>query len=116
MVSIIELKAKFIDAGYSLKRTKIEVPLEYISLGKSFFPDYKGGYFEWHGKIEFQEKEALERLSVSLVIKLLVYIEVCKPHILNSHKFSSMVYWTNIAYTAGPEPMTCFSQIRIMLF
>lgn len=57
---IKQLKAQFVDAGYEIIRTKVEVPLEYIAMGVKEFPDYHGQYFEWHGKVEFDEIEHLQ--------------------------------------------------------
>jgi len=40
----------------------VEVPVPYLEDGKSAFPDYHGGYFEWHGKVEVGNPEDLKQL------------------------------------------------------
>ncbi len=54
---IIEgLKAEFLAAGYAVARVKLEVYYKHANEAQRlFFPEYKGGYYEWHGKV-FSDK------------------------------------------------------------
>lgn len=45
------LKAAFSDAGYAVTRVKLEVYSQHAQEAQQFFPEYKGGYYEWHGKV-----------------------------------------------------------------
>ncbi len=55
------LKSEFANNSYDIVRTKVEVPLDFINRGRREFPDYYGQYFEWHGKVEFEEIEQLKK-------------------------------------------------------
>lgn len=66
---IERLTKQFEANNYPVKRVKVEVPLEYIYLGEIAFPEYKGKYFEWHGKFIFENEEELDqarRTAISL--------------------------------------------------
>jgi len=54
------LETKFLENSYDVVRTKVEVPLEFINKGRKEFPNYKGQYYEWHGKVEFDDVEKLK--------------------------------------------------------
>lgn len=56
---IVELEASFVAAGFPATRTKVEVPLEYETDGKAAFPDFRGGYYEWHGRVKTVDPGAL---------------------------------------------------------
>lgn len=58
---IESLEAKFRENSYEVIRTKVEVPLEFINRGRKEFPNYKGQYYEWHGKVEFDDIEKLRK-------------------------------------------------------
>ncbi len=47
--------------GYDVARVKVEVPLEFMEQGIAEFPDYKGQYFEWHGKVQSDNFNELEK-------------------------------------------------------
>lgn len=53
------LVAAFKAGGYPVERVKVEVPVAHKKAGTAAFPDFRGGYFEWHGKIEHPEPETL---------------------------------------------------------
>ena len=55
------LKSQFENNSYNIVRTKVEVPLNFINRGRKEFPDYHGQYFEWHGKVEFEDVEELQK-------------------------------------------------------
>jgi hypothetical protein len=55
------LKSQFSNHSYDIARTKVEVPLEFINRGRREFPNYHGQYFEWHGKVEYEEIEQLKK-------------------------------------------------------
>lgn len=61
---IKKLEASFIDHGYSVVRTKVEVPLAFMNEGAKEYPDYKGQYFEWHGKVEFEDLNLLKNMLI----------------------------------------------------
>ena len=67
---IKELEDEFENAGYEVSRTKVEVPLEFIDEGVAAFLDFKGKYFEWHGKVEFSDFEELKALAEELGVHL----------------------------------------------
>ncbi len=50
-------------ANYSVTRVKVEVPLKYIDEGEACFPDYKGRYYEWHGKVTYTDLQELKHLA-----------------------------------------------------
>ncbi len=56
---LAELRDAFKANGYSVVREKVEVPLEHEAAGKAAFPDYHGGYYEWHGKVTVDHVDAL---------------------------------------------------------
>lgn len=56
---LAELQEAFITNGYNVTREKVEVPLECEAAGKTAFPDFHGGYYEWHGKVEVKDPEQL---------------------------------------------------------
>lgn len=58
-----ELKEKFEQENFEITRVKIEVPLNSMEEGKAAFPDFKGRYFEWHGKVMFDDLEALKMFA-----------------------------------------------------
>ena len=58
-----QLKTTFEQAGYPIVREKVEVPAQHYQNGKTAFPDYRGGYFEWHGKVRFKKPEQLQVLQ-----------------------------------------------------
>lgn len=55
-----KLKYQFSEHNYPISRVKIEVPTESINDGEKLFPDFKGKYFEWHGKVIFQDLNHLK--------------------------------------------------------
>ncbi|MFK7972868.1 MAG: nucleotidyl transferase AbiEii/AbiGii toxin family protein [Bacteroidia bacterium] len=57
------LKSTFIEAGYPLSRVKLEVYSKHAEEGKSFFPEFKGGYFEWHGKVFHDDLDKVYELA-----------------------------------------------------
>jgi len=56
------LESKFKEQSYDVVRTKVEVPLDYINRGRREFPNYKGQYYEWHGKVEFEDFNKLQQI------------------------------------------------------
>lgn len=71
LFEVIEvLKNKFQQANYKISRVKIEVPLDCVDLGISAFPNYKGRYFEWHGKVAFTDLEVLKKVTENLNIHI----------------------------------------------
>ena len=56
------LKKEFNQNGYRVSRVKIEVPLESIEKGEQTFPDFRGKYFEWHGKVKFRDIDDLKKV------------------------------------------------------
>ncbi len=59
---INKLVENFEKWDYEVKRIKVEVPLDFIEQGRAEFPTYRGQYFEWHGKIEFEDLDALKEM------------------------------------------------------
>lgn len=57
-----QIKKTFFDHSYPIKRVKIEVPLNKIYLAEQTYPLYKGGYGEWHAKIQFEDEKDLDKL------------------------------------------------------
>lgn len=67
LTSEIELlETNFLENSYDVVRTKVEVPLDFINRGRKEFPNYKGQYYEWHGKVEFDDIEKL-KLALRLI-------------------------------------------------
>ncbi|MFK8005023.1 MAG: nucleotidyl transferase AbiEii/AbiGii toxin family protein [Saprospiraceae bacterium] len=58
--NIEDLKEKFKAERLEIARVKIEVPLNCMEEGVAAFPDFKGRYFEWHGKVIFENLEELK--------------------------------------------------------
>jgi len=58
------IKKTFFDYSYPIKRVKIEVPLDKIYLAEKTYPLYKGGYGEWHAKIQFEDEKDLDKLRL----------------------------------------------------
>ena len=50
--AIDDLKSQFIRAGYGVARVKLEVDINDKAGGQALFPDYLGGYYEWHGEVD----------------------------------------------------------------
>ncbi|MBX2814657.1 MAG: hypothetical protein KTR24_01610, partial [Saprospiraceae bacterium] len=61
--AIGDLKNAFLQAGYVVVRIKLEVELNEGAAGISLFPDYKGGYYEWHGQVREQDIKKISRCS-----------------------------------------------------
>jgi len=59
---LAELEAAFVAAGFPVERVKVEVPTSYITAGKSAFPKFHGGYYEWHGKVGVSDIPGLKEL------------------------------------------------------
>lgn len=62
---LAELEAAFVAAGFPVERTKVEVPLEHETNGKAAFPDFRGGYYEWHGRVRTPDPAALADICAS---------------------------------------------------
>ncbi len=62
LAEIENLKEKFIQANYTITRVKVEVPVSCIKEGINAFPDFKGRYFEWHGKVKHHDFKQLKLL------------------------------------------------------
>lgn len=58
---IENLEIEFSKSNYEIIRTKVEVPLDFINKGRAAFPNYHGQYYEWHGKVEFDDMETLKK-------------------------------------------------------
>lgn len=56
------LETKFKEQSYDVVRTKVEVPLDYINRGRREFPNYRGQYYEWHGKVEFEDLGKIQQV------------------------------------------------------
>lgn len=56
---IEELVNVFEESGFHPIRVKVEVPLSHLTEGEAEFPDYRGQYFEWHGKVKAKDFEEL---------------------------------------------------------
>lgn len=63
--AINDLKNAFLQAGYAVVRVKLEVELNEADNGKKYFPDYKGGYYEWHGQVREQDIKKISGCSSS---------------------------------------------------
>lgn len=63
LADIDNLKPQFLNQGFNIIRTKIEIPADQYDEYVKQFPDTKG-YFEWHGKVEFpySHNYALQKL------------------------------------------------------
>ncbi len=59
---IAELESAFVAAGFPVERVKVEVPLPHEKEGRTAFPNFRGGYYEWHGKVKVSFFENLKRL------------------------------------------------------
>ncbi len=59
---IQELVQLFEAANYPISRVKIEVPLEMAELATGIFPEKKGTYFEWHGKLTISNLEVIQQI------------------------------------------------------
>lgn len=60
---IIEsLQTSFIKAGFPVKRVKVEVPPDHRREAEKAFPDFLGGYYEWHGRVKVADREKLLKL------------------------------------------------------
>jgi len=57
---IIDLLEYFKTSLYAVNRVKVEVPLFFINEGTQEFPNYGGQYFEWHGKVKYNDLEVLK--------------------------------------------------------
>ena len=57
------LKSQFTASGYHLSRIKLEVHSKSAEAGKLFFPDFKGGYYEWHAKVYNDDLEAIYKVA-----------------------------------------------------
>lgn len=55
LAEIQTLKLRFLNQGFEIIRTKIEIPAEQYDAYIKEFPNTKG-YFEWHGKVEYNFK------------------------------------------------------------
>lgn len=58
---LFDLKNKFQESGYGIARVKLEVFSKERKEGILLFPDFKGGYYEWHGKVYSENLEELYR-------------------------------------------------------
>lgn len=58
---LIDLLQDFKTSIYAVNRVKVEVPLFFIKEGLLEFPSYKGQYFEWHGKVKYEDLETLKQ-------------------------------------------------------
>ena len=57
---IIEtLQASFTEAGFPVKRVKVEVPPDQRREAEKAFPNFLGGYYEWHGRVNVSDKKEL---------------------------------------------------------
>lgn len=59
---IENLKKLFLNNNYEITRLKVEVSLDSKEDGIKAFPDYKGRYFEWHGKVRFSNLDHLKEV------------------------------------------------------
>jgi hypothetical protein len=55
-----QLKKSFNDVGYSISRVKLEVDIQDHEAGQDLFPDYRGGYFEWHGQVSLETSQKID--------------------------------------------------------
>lgn len=62
LADIDDLKPKFLNQGFNIIRTKIEIPTDQYDAYIKEFPNTKG-YFEWHGKAEFENVNDLIYIS-----------------------------------------------------
>ena len=67
---ITGLKKEFGNSIYQINRIKVEVPLDFMDQGKPEFPEYKGGYFEWHGKVECDDFQNLKNKFIHYKVHL----------------------------------------------
>ncbi len=59
-----ELQQAFANAHYPISRSKVEVPLDQAAAVQQLFPEYPRGYYEWHGKVNFQHEEELRAICL----------------------------------------------------
>jgi hypothetical protein len=56
------LQTSFTEAGFPVKRVKVEVPTDHRTEAEKAFPDFLGGYYEWHGSVKVVNEEKLLNL------------------------------------------------------
>lgn len=60
---VFDLKNKFLAANYTISRVKLEVDSKNVEEGKLFFPEFKGGYYEWHAKVYHDDLKEIYRFA-----------------------------------------------------
>lgn len=63
---ISDLEADFLAAGFPVERVKVEVPLEFEAEGSAAFPEFRGKYYEWHGRVKNVDPAALTKTCLHI--------------------------------------------------
>lgn len=94
LADIDDLKPKFLNQGFNIIRTKIEIPADQYDAYIKEFPNTKG-YFEWHGKVEFHlENQGLQELRY-MVNSLDIKAHLSKNALKNQKNIRFVTYRDN---------------------